>query len=502
MEASKACLVLQISLTIIFSFVFLAQGHGHKTQSSALGHLYNRKYFQRNVATTTTTKMVFDQMASVEEDDHENSIHNKVDFNQRGLKEKDRIDRLPGQPPVKFAQYGGYVTVDKAAGRAFYYYFVEAQKSPQSSPLLLWLNGGPGCSSLAYGAMEELGPLRVHSDGKTLYRNNFAWNHGFSYSNRSSDYSTNGDAKTARDNNIFLLNWLERFPEYKKRDFFISGESYAGHYVPQLAQVILQHNKKAKKNIINLRGIIIGNAVINDETDTKGMYEYYWTHALISDQVNEAIMKDCDFSPDATTQNNVCNQASSDAYFDTNGLDIYNIYAPICLNPNLTATPKMPTDVIDPCSDTYVHAYLNTPEVQKALHANVTNLNYDWEPCSDVINNWGDSPSTIIPILHELMANGIRVWVFSGDTDGRIPVTSTRNSLNIMGLKLKTKWYPWFIKGEVGGYAQIYEEGLTFVTVRGAGHQVPSYQPLRALALIKHFLDGTPLSRPPTKNVS
>lgn len=61
---------------------------------------------------------------------------------QKGLKENDRIGRLPGQPQVSFSQYGGYVTVDKVAGRAFYYYFVEAQRSKHTLPLLLWLNGG------------------------------------------------------------------------------------------------------------------------------------------------------------------------------------------------------------------------------------------------------------------------------------------------------------------------------------------------------------------------
>ncbi|KAM0028786.1 putative carboxypeptidase D [Helianthus debilis subsp. tardiflorus] len=54
---------------------------------------------------------------------------------------------------------------------------------------------------------------------------------GFSYSNTSSDYVT-GDAQTARDSYTFLINWLERFPGYKTRDFYITGESYAGHYVP------------------------------------------------------------------------------------------------------------------------------------------------------------------------------------------------------------------------------------------------------------------------------
>lgn len=80
---------------------------------------------------------------------------------------------------------------------------------------------------------------------------------GFSYSNTTSDYQSGGDRKTANDNYAFLVNWLERFPEYKKRDFYISGESYAGHYVPQLAHTILHHNKKGNGPIIKLKGIIV-----------------------------------------------------------------------------------------------------------------------------------------------------------------------------------------------------------------------------------------------------
>ncbi|KAJ7949226.1 Carboxypeptidase [Quillaja saponaria] len=117
--------------------------------------------------------------------------------------------------------------------------------------------------------MQELGPFRVHSDGKTLYTNRFSWNHaanvlflespvgvGFSYSNTKSDYDKNGDRSTAAENYVFLVNWLERFPEYKNRDFYIAGESYAGHYVPQLAHTILYHNK-SNKTIINLKGILV-----------------------------------------------------------------------------------------------------------------------------------------------------------------------------------------------------------------------------------------------------
>lgn len=81
---------------------------------------------------------------------------------------------------------------------------------------------------------------------------------GFSYSNTTSDYDHHqGDKQTAKDSYVFLVNWLERFPSYKNRDFYIAGESYAGHYVPQLASTILHNNKNENKAIINLKGIAV-----------------------------------------------------------------------------------------------------------------------------------------------------------------------------------------------------------------------------------------------------
>ena len=93
--------------------------------------------------------------------------------------QRDRVTSLPGQPVnVEFNQYSGYVTANKQAGRALFYWLVEAptSRSPESRPLVLWLNGGPGCSSVASGAAEEIGPFRIRPDGKTLYFNPYAWN--------------------------------------------------------------------------------------------------------------------------------------------------------------------------------------------------------------------------------------------------------------------------------------------------------------------------------------
>jgi carboxypeptidase C (cathepsin A) len=83
---------------------------------------------------------------------------------------------------------------------------------------------------------------------------------GFSYSNTSSDYDESGDTRTAVDSYTFLLHWLERFPEYKGRDLYISGESYAGHYVPELAAVIVAVRELTGQNPTNLKGIFVSRS--------------------------------------------------------------------------------------------------------------------------------------------------------------------------------------------------------------------------------------------------
>jgi serine carboxypeptidase-like clade II len=54
----------------------------------------------------------------------------------------DRVKRLPGQPPVGFAQYAGYVTVNETHGRALFYWFLEATANANKKSLVLWLNDG------------------------------------------------------------------------------------------------------------------------------------------------------------------------------------------------------------------------------------------------------------------------------------------------------------------------------------------------------------------------
>nr|POE54693.1 serine carboxypeptidase-like 35 [Quercus suber] len=232
-------------------------------------------------------------------------------------KEADRVKNLPGQPAVTFRHYAGYVKLQPQHQKALFYWFFEAQEAPSHKPLVLWLNGGPGCSSIAYGAAQELGPFLVQLNGIKLNLNKFSWNKvanilfleapvgvGFSYTNKSKDLHMLGDRVTADDSHAFLIGWFKRFPNFKSNDFYLAGESYAGHYVPQLANLIYERNKGASKNLyINLNGFMIGNAVINDATDLSGMFEYSWSHAIISDKLYNDIVKECDFRSDNQTRN-------------------------------------------------------------------------------------------------------------------------------------------------------------------------------------------------------
>ncbi|KAG4145120.1 hypothetical protein ERO13_D05G078900v2, partial [Gossypium hirsutum] len=419
---------------------------------------------------------------------------------QDGKMEADEIDALPGQPDgVDFDQYAGYVTVDQKAGRALFYYFVESPRNSLSNnPLILWFNGGPGCSSLGYGAMSELGPFRVNSDGQTLFRNDFAWNNVanviflespagvcFSFSNTSSntssDYDNAGDTTTAIDTYTFLVNWLERFPQYKSRDFFIAGESYAGHYVPQLASTILYNNENTNQTVINLKGIAFGVCY----------FRGYFGVANIQISFPFISVSRGSSSRGFVGSRSIIGVFGYKKCFDFTGqaddeigdIDIYNIYAPICLDSSLKNGSHGSVHDFDPCTDYYVENYLNIPEVQKALHANQT----EWTHCRDYA--WTDRPPTILPILKNIIQSGVSVWIYR--QDGRVPVAATRFSLNVLKLGVKKGWHAWYSEKEVGGYVVEYEGGLALVTVRGAGHLVPSNQPQRALTFISSFLQGT-----------
>uniref|UniRef100_A0A7N1A671 Carboxypeptidase n=1 Tax=Kalanchoe fedtschenkoi TaxID=63787 RepID=A0A7N1A671_KALFE len=80
----------------------------------------------------------------------------------------------------------------------------------------------------------------------------------------------------------------------------------------------------------------------------------------------------------------------------------------------------------------------------------------------------------------------------SGDTDSVVPLTATRYSIDALKLPTVTNWYPWYDNKRVGGWTQVYK-GLTFVSVTGAGHEVPLHRPRQAFILFRSFLANKPM---------
>ncbi|CAL1389221.1 unnamed protein product [Linum trigynum] len=425
----------------------------------------------------------------------------------------DEISRLPGQPHVSFRQFSGYVTVDHKKHTSLFYYLVEAETDPASKPLVLWLNGGPGCSSLGVGAFSENGPFRPN--GKNLVRNGYSWNReanmlyletpvgvGFSYSIDNSSYLAVDDEATARSNVVFLQRWFNKFPQYRQRDLFITGESYAGHYIPQLAKLMLQMNRKHR--IFHLKGIAMGNPVLEFATDLNSRAEYFWSHGLISDSTYKLFTSACNYSRYVSeyyrdSVSNLCADVMNQVTTETSRfVDKYDVTLDVCipsiLSQSKVISPKGLSEAIDVCVEDETVNYLNRKDVLAALHARLVGVRR-WEVCSNILDyEVLNIEKPTISIVGLLVKAGIRVLVYSGDQDSVVPLMGSRSLVHRLarqlGMNTTVPYRAWFAGKQVGGWNQVYGEMLSFATIRGASHEAPFSQPERSLMLFKSFLEG------------
>ena len=156
----------------------------------------------------------------------------------------DLMGNLPDAPAFKTNTYSGYLTASET--KSLHYAFAESMDSPSTDPIIIWFNGGPGCSSML-GMMQELGPIVV-DDGEDYFSTNpDPWNEranvlflespagvGWSVAGTDSDLDTN-DMVQSQDAITALRDWFTKFPEYLSNGVYVSGESYGGIYVPYLA---------------------------------------------------------------------------------------------------------------------------------------------------------------------------------------------------------------------------------------------------------------------------
>jgi carboxypeptidase C (cathepsin A) len=371
----------------------------------------------------------------------------------------------------------------------------------------------------------EHGPFVVQADGATLELNPYAWNTvanvvyleapagvGFSF-DASGDYST-GDVRTANDNLQALVQFFVKHPQFAGRAFYISGESYAGHYVPELAEAIIMYNMGVPAaQQINLQGVLVGNGLTQENIDFASTPYYLFNHALVSSWTFDAAYAACGNGsmfaacsgylvdppcPDA------CNNALNTLSNEVGTLNPYDIYGDLCLagrsrgsgtvrgesaahvmlrhNPlyqralaargaralaagaPISAGPASPLypavagigpsdDPFVPCIDEYVSTYLNRDVVKAAIHANAS---ITWSDCTqNPAFNYTFNHSSMLPLYDAwaTQSSSMRVLVYSGDADSVLPFLGTQWDMQALGRTVTKEWAEWTgSDGQPGGY--------------------------------------------------
>lgn len=466
----------------------------------------------------------------------------------RGANE-DEIKNLPGlTASINFKQYSGYLRADdkEKTEKFHHYWFVESQSDPVNDPVLLWLNGGPGCSSLL-GLFTELGPFRINRDGMTLALNKYSWNKvanviflesptetGFSYTTNSS-YQHNDDS-TAQENYLALKSFMRKFPQFQKNSLYMAGESYAGVYLSTLGVLV---DKDAE---LNLKGIAIGNGYLDRLKSTIASVFFDYFHGLIANslwnKLSTACCGDrpvsretCTFSGPKVTPE--CIQIEQDYVPKVGNLNPFNLYAK-CLtssmnsdyakigdlksslhlnrrivsrllwagafsNNNLQSTSMLTSNLFQRlkftpiCMDDHLLIeYLNRKDVREALH--IPDEVRTWNECSliDYIEQYAILDDGVAPQMRELLASdsNLTLLIYNGDVDMTCNPVGNRWFVDDLGRDRIGDYSMWDIDQQAAGFVQHYD-GITYATIRGAGHMVPADKPLEALALIEAFLTST-----------
>ncbi|WJX88177.1 hypothetical protein P8452_70289 [Trifolium repens] len=327
---------------------------------------------------------------------------------------------------------------------------------------------------------------------------------GFSFLVNQSFYYLANDEMTARDNLLFLQGWFKKFPKYKNNDFFITGESYAGHFAPQLAQLILQ----TKSTKINLKGIAIGNPLLEFNKDFNSDADFWWSHGQIKDSTFQMLKTVCNYSTirrqgRSGKLSTDCSEVNRQLSIEVGGYtNTFDVIADICPPPEehqayVLTKMQGAAEKIDVCVEDETIAYLNRKEVYNALNAKLVGITH-WSTCSSVlVYNFQNLEIPTISMLGELVKSGVRVLTYSGDQDSVIPFIGTRTLISELakdlGLNITQPYRAWFRGKQVAGWTEEYGGILTFATIVGAGHAAPFYQPERSLQLFKAFLEGNPL---------
>jgi cathepsin A (carboxypeptidase C) len=429
-----------------------------------------------------------------------------------GAPAEDEVTSLPGLNfQINFRQYSGYL--DGGGGRQLHYWFVESQNEPATDPVVLWLTGGPGCSSLI-GFLAENGPFHVLDDGSALYNNTYSWNTianviylespagvGFSYN--TEDIPFEDDDTTSLQNYLALQDFFtNKFPEYANNEFYITGESYGGIYVPTLSQRVVNGSYP-----LNFQGFAIGNAYLHVFMNDRSEIFYIYYHGLGGEaEWNTTVSVCCQgvatLEGCLTFDVPECQEAVYALFASAGPIDRYNIlkdagsgmldrsvmmeHEASRMVPSVTRLDKKNVGVLQANGTKAGYIlWLRRSDVREALH--VSDNASMWHNCNDALI-YNQTYTDMTPQFNYLLQQ-VRAVLYNGDLDTVCNFIGDQWFAEQLNREVTEDYRAWYVNDQVAGFAKSWDN-LHFLTVKGSGHLVPEDQPEVALHLFKKFLNN------------
>uniref|UniRef100_A0A7S1PFW2 Carboxypeptidase n=1 Tax=Percolomonas cosmopolitus TaxID=63605 RepID=A0A7S1PFW2_9EUKA len=426
------------------------------------------------------------------------------------LHQKGVIDEIP-----PFKAHSGYLKVtDRGKGedrRRLFYWFVESETSPDTKPLVLYSNGGPGCAtSIAF--FEGPGPVRIVDKEKVIL-NEFSWHKNFNVlfidhpagaglariTNQEGKDDISGMPTSSKEAMLdvasALNDFLEKFPTLKNRDFYLAGESYAGRYMPFLLHL---YDTKAVTFALNVKGVFLGNAAIYASIQYGSIPDHGESFGIVSyaqkihlNSLLEQCRRDILQSNFVAAHQKSCWPLMKSVLAQSGNLDAYDVRLPR----EALESHKMLARYL-------IHVDMN--DENRPLHFEKFDIHsqsdyYNFHRCTaGIMTAFFDEVYQDLPddVLHTLLnKKKYNVLLYSGQFDLRVDSLGTQEFLRL---------YPWVQREQynaqkliqfkvtddapASGYFQ-YVDKVSSMIIYGASHLTSELAPGPTLEMAKRFVD-------------
>ncbi|XP_029127249.1 serine carboxypeptidase-like 11 isoform X2 [Cajanus cajan] len=409
---------------------------------------------------------------------------------------RSKVEVLPGfEGPLPFKLETGYVGLGESHNdMQVFYYFIKSENDPEKDPLMLWLSGGPGCSSIS-GLLFQFGPLAFDTDLEeydetgslpNLILRPQSWTKvcsiifvdlpfgtGFSYAKNLT--AQRSDWKLVHHTHQFLRKWLSDHPEFISNEFYMGADSYSGIPGPAIVLEISNGNEIGLQPPINLQGYLLGNPIT---TRKEKNHKIPFAHGmgLISDELYASLQRNCRGEyVDIDSRNELCSRDIN--YFEE------------CLS-------KLNVEhILKPCYKD------DLPKAREAQWRRSLIQEPQLVPCKGTIGKWErcyktdfeNQISNSFEFHVNLSAKGYRSLIFSGDHDALVPFISTQAWIRALNYSIVEDWRPWLQQGQVAGYTRTYSNRMSFATVKGSGHIATQYNPEECFTMFTRWIANVPL---------